>query len=181
MMQDIQYFACYNERDVDCVLDNMFGCVVTCYKVASKVPCITPLENYSSDSSRYITRTIIIRKCFHMLGLVMFIPATIIKPDFLAVGYAVAFAALVILELVKYQTIICVSNPLIRKMYGTVAPFGTELKRLMNYFTDERDLGDFTVTHIYLLLGCATPLWIVCAIGMEASQVIATISAYPGP
>ena len=37
----------------------------------------------------------------------------------------------------------------------------------MRRFVDSRDGGYFTVTHIYLLVGCATPLWIMSAVGLD--------------
>lgn len=34
----------------------------------------------------------------------------------------------------------------------------------MGHFIDKRDAGYFTVTHIYLLVGCATPLWLMLGV-----------------
>lgn len=56
------------------------------------------------DVNRYQIPNIIIRKCFHLLGLILFVPAIIIAPYFLALGYAVAFAAMLIVELIKYTS-----------------------------------------------------------------------------
>jgi hypothetical protein len=38
----------------------------------------------------------------------MFVPATAIAPRFLSIGYAVAFAALLIIELIKYLLVILI-------------------------------------------------------------------------
>jgi len=47
---------------------------------------------------------------------------------------------------------------------GSVPPFGKAIDAFMRSFTDKRDSGDIILTHTYLLLGCAMPLWMNGAI-----------------
>ena len=39
-------------------------------------------------------------------------------------------------------------------------PVGKIIKQFMNEFIDEKDNGILILTHIYLLLGCAIPVWV---------------------
>lgn len=40
-------------------------------------------------------------------------------------------------------------------------PIGDTLHDYMSCLTDDRDIGRVTLTHIYLLLGLALPVWLV--------------------
>lgn len=40
-----------------------------------------------------------------------------------------------------------------------VPPFGAHLQQFMEPFVDRRDQGVAVLTHMYLLLGCAIPIW----------------------
>jgi len=85
------------------------------------------------------------RKYFHGLALIMFIPGLILYPNFLSLSYGVALAILLIVEMCRY---------------AYFWPFGDTLNEYMSSFKDEKDVGNLVITHIYLLLGCAIPLWI---------------------
>eukprot|EP01113_Clastostelium_recurvatum_P003062 TRINITY_DN11326_c0_g1_i8.p1 TRINITY_DN11326_c0_g1~~TRINITY_DN11326_c0_g1_i8.p1 ORF type:complete len:339 (-),score=68.59 TRINITY_DN11326_c0_g1_i8:100-1116(-) len=87
---------------------------------------------------------IIVRKFFHLLALVLFVPGLMVDAPFLGVSYALACALFVFMETLKF---------------GRIPPLGPWLAAFMDGFTDARDQGVFTLTHIYLLLGCAVPLW----------------------
>lgn len=68
-----------------------------------------------------------------------------VAPDFLGLALAVALAGLVFLEMVRLNRV-----PL---LHSVVAPF-------MESFQDCQDASDLLLTHIYLLLACAVPLWL---------------------
>lgn len=53
-----------------------------------------------------------------------------------------------------------------------VPPFGAHLQQFMEPFVDRRDEGVAVLTHIYLLLGCAIPIW--------CDVVLRTVSREPG-
>ena len=67
----------------------------------------------------------------------------------LYLSFGVATAALVVVEVLR----------LFR-----VPPLGRLLHHFMAPYTDDRDDGPLILTHIYLLLGCAIPLWL-CGAG----------------
>lgn len=44
--------------------------------------------------------------------------------------------------------------------FGLIPPFGYRMDLFMKSFTDNRDLGVVILSHIYLLLGCSSTVWI---------------------
>ncbi|KAL6045949.1 dolichol kinase [Balamuthia mandrillaris] len=87
---------------------------------------------------------IIVRKYYHLLTIIMFVPGIFYQMDFLRLAFGVALSALLLIEY-------------IRKAH--IRPFGTYIHQFMHSFIDSRDLGFFFLTHIHLLLGCAIPVW----------------------
>jgi dolichol kinase len=88
---------------------------------------------------------IIVRKLYHLQALVMFVPAVALAPEFLSLSFGVATALLLFLEYVRACR---------------VPPLGVWLHAFMRSYTDQRDEGVAILTHLYLLLGCALPVWI---------------------
>lgn len=43
-------------------------------------------------------------------------------------------------------------------------PLGQTIHKFYAHFLDDRDMGHLVVTHLYLLLGCAFPLWLSCLV-----------------
>lgn len=87
----------------------------------------------------------IVRKFFHGIALFLFVPALFLRPEFLSISYALAIALMMGLELCRY---------------GHVWPFGDSLDFFINTYLDEKDSGELALTHLYLLFGCALPLWL---------------------
>lgn len=89
------------------------------------------------------------RKVFHFMMVAMFLPATFIDPTFCALGLAVVLAVFLLLDLVRASQLPPLSKP--------IANFLTP-------YVDGRDLrGPVVVSHIFLLIGCAIPLWLSLA------------------
>lgn len=44
--------------------------------------------------------------------------------------------------------------------FGKMYPFGPLVDNLMIKFVNDKDPGNILISHIYLLLGCAIPLWL---------------------
>jgi hypothetical protein len=65
----------------------------------------------------------------------------------LSLAYGVALAALLLLEYARMSR----HGPL---------PLGQAIHKFYAHFLDDRDMGHLVVTHLYLLLGCAFPLWL---------------------
>jgi dolichol kinase len=89
---------------------------------------------------------VVTRKWFHLIAILLFGPITWQFPQLLSLGYAVATCVLLVIETVRRDI------PGLQSFYVT--------------FLDDRkdDGGNIIVSHIFLILGCAAPLWISQAI-----------------
>ncbi|KAI5856222.1 hypothetical protein GGS23DRAFT_589089 [Durotheca rogersii] len=86
------------------------------------------------------------RKVFHFMMVAMFLPATYIDPAFAALALSGALAFFLLLDLLRASQLPPVSKPLA----SFLAPY-----------VDGRDLrGPVVISHIFLLIGCAIPLWL---------------------
>lgn len=85
------------------------------------------------------------RKIFHLLATVMFLPAIALEREFLSLALGAALGILLALELLR-----CAGCP----------PVAAALGRYYGGFLDARDGGCVIVTHLFLLLGCAIPVWL---------------------
>ena len=86
------------------------------------------------------------RKVFHFMMVAMFLPATFVDPTFAALGLSVVLAVFLLLDLLRASQLPPLSKP--------IAAFLTP-------YVDGRDLrGPVVVSHIFLLIGCAIPLWL---------------------
>lgn len=93
-------------------------------------------------------RKIIVRKGYHALAVILFLPALLTQPSLLSVALAVAFAVLAAVEVVRL---------------ANVSGISAQVHHFMSSFVDARDAGAFYVTHFTLLLGLAIPIWLTCA------------------
>lgn len=85
------------------------------------------------------------RKLFHALAVIMFVPGVLMEPAFLQLAFGVALSAFLYLEYLRYFAI---------------WPYGKSIHLFLTEFIDSRDLGPVILSHIYLLLGCAAPVWL---------------------
>ncbi|XP_077594198.1 dolichol kinase [Stigmatopora nigra] len=93
------------------------------------------------------------RKYFHVIAVATFVPGLIYDRRLLHVASAGCLAVFLFLEYVRYFRI---------------RPLGPALRRLLTLFLDERDSGPLILTHVYLLLGMALPVWLspaACKLG----------------
>lgn len=92
------------------------------------------------------------RKVFHGMMVAMFLPATFVDPTFASLALALVLAIFLLLDLFRASQL----PPLSRPLTHFLAPY-----------VDGRDhRGPVVVSHIFLLIGCATPLWLSLA-GIE--------------
>lgn len=110
------------------------------YYVAVLVPALA----LAPDARESALSQVVVRKYFHILALVMFVPTILLNVRFMALAFAVALAIFVVLESLR----ICDVPPVVAVMN----PF-------MQSYVDDRDEGRAVLTHIYLLLGCALPVF----------------------
>lgn len=88
------------------------------------------------------TRT---RKIFHILIVLVFAPGLIYQCQFLYVASTVVLAVFIVLETAR-----------VIRLY----PVADVLQSSISAYIDEKDSGKVALTPIYLLVGCAAPLWI---------------------
>lgn len=88
---------------------------------------------------------IMVRKGFHVLAVLMFVPALMYQPGFLRLSFALALGVFVVVETVRIWRI---------------PPFGEHVHGFLKAFTDSRDSGVLIISHFSLLLGCAIPVWL---------------------
>jgi dolichol kinase len=88
---------------------------------------------------------IIVRKYYHFLAVLLFVPAILLEPGLVALSYAVALALFILMEYIRL---------------ARMPPFGETMHEFMAAYLDVRDSGVVILTHTYLLIGCALPLWL---------------------
>lgn len=98
----------------------------------------------SSGSKKHQASTVI-RKYFHFIVVVTYIPGLIYDRKLLHVAAVVCLVVFILLEYIRYFTI---------------KPFGHLLRQLLSLFLDERDSGPLILSHIYLLLGMSISVWL---------------------
>lgn len=86
-----------------------------------------------------------IRKYFHVLIVLVFVPGLVYQCSLLLVASGMILAVFVLLEAVR----------LIR-----IVPFYDVLQQAVLTFVDAQDSGLVALTPIYLLSGCSLPLWL---------------------
>ncbi|KAH7295146.1 hypothetical protein KP509_27G034700 [Ceratopteris richardii] len=88
---------------------------------------------------------IMVRKVFHVMVVVMFIPALTSQQTFLHLAFSIALAVFVVIEMIRIMR---------------VPPLGEPVHRFMTAFTDARDSDLLILSHFSLLIGCALPVWL---------------------
>ncbi|KAG0311878.1 hypothetical protein BGZ97_011578 [Linnemannia gamsii] len=85
------------------------------------------------------------RKYYHALAVLMFVPGYLTDEPFMHIAFSVGLAALIFLEYIRYFAVV---------------PFGKEIHLFLVGFLDGRDGGPIILSHLYLLMGCAAPVWL---------------------
>ena len=89
------------------------------------------------------------RKVFHGMMVVMFMPTTFVDPTFVSLALILILALFLLLDLFRASQL----PPLSKPLTYFLAPY-----------VDGRDhRGPVIVSHIFLLIGCAIPLWLSLA------------------
>lgn len=86
-----------------------------------------------------------VRKIFHVLIILVFVPGLIYQCTLLYVASVLMFAVFIMLEIIRLIDL---------------PPFSNVLNTSVVTFLDEKDAGMIALTPIYLLIGCSLPLWI---------------------
>eukprot|EP00526_Cylindrotheca_closterium_P011622 CAMPEP_0113645530 /NCGR_PEP_ID=MMETSP0017_2-20120614/24005_1 /TAXON_ID=2856 /ORGANISM="Cylindrotheca closterium" /LENGTH=485 /DNA_ID=CAMNT_0000557283 /DNA_START=33 /DNA_END=1487 /DNA_ORIENTATION=+ /assembly_acc=CAM_ASM_000147 len=102
--------------------------------VVSFVPTRLVLE--TTDLS-----VVIRRKWFHAVAVILFSPVTQILPQLMSLSYAIALCVLAVLEDLRRDL------PALQSFY-------------LSFIDPTKDDPELIVSHMFLILGCALPLWI---------------------
>lgn len=95
------------------------------------------------------------RKLYHLLALMLFVPVLLLRPLFLQLALGIALALGLLLEFMRASL---------------APPLAEVLQSFVRANIDERDSGLFVLTHLYLLAGCAAPMWLSGYTGRCASD-----------
>jgi dolichol kinase len=95
------------------------------------------------DANRGQEVTIVARKWFHLVAVALFVPVTLFAPKLQSLSYAIALAALMVLEAIRSHV------PSVNAFYA----------RYVDRDKQERE-DSVLVSHMALVVGCAAPLWI---------------------
>ncbi|XP_024983399.1 dolichol kinase EVAN isoform X1 [Cynara cardunculus var. scolymus] len=104
---------------------------------------VSVLRFYKISKNSKIER-ILLRKYYHLVAVLMFVPALVFQPLFLNLAFGAALGVFLLLEIIRVWRI---------------WPLGPLVHQFMNAFTDHRDSDLLIVSHFSLLLGCALPIW----------------------
>jgi dolichol kinase len=89
------------------------------------------------------------RKIFHGMMVAMMLPTIFIDPTFIALALVLVLSLFLILDLLRASQLPPLSRP---------------LAYFLTPYVDGRDLrGPVVISHIFLLIGCAVPLWLSLA------------------
>eukprot|EP01006_Ploeotia_vitrea_P043249 TRINITY_DN66706_c0_g1_i2.p1 TRINITY_DN66706_c0_g1~~TRINITY_DN66706_c0_g1_i2.p1 ORF type:complete len:353 (+),score=9.77 TRINITY_DN66706_c0_g1_i2:62-1120(+) len=107
---------------------------------------------------------IVIRKYYHFLACIMFLPCIRNAPEFMGLAFSVSLVLLTVAEVSRRHNI---------------PPLGPPIHNFMCQFVDDRDHPQLYLTHVFLLLGCASPLWLANRLRLHPSPA-ATLLPYSG-
>ncbi|EDN95349.1 hypothetical protein SS1G_11226 [Sclerotinia sclerotiorum 1980 UF-70] len=86
------------------------------------------------------------RKVFHFMMVFILLPSTFVDPTYCALALSLILAIFLLLDMVRATQL---------------PPFSRWLARFLTPYVDGRDLrGPVVVSHIFLAIGCAVPLWL---------------------
>jgi len=114
--------------------------------------------------------TVVARKFFHFVAIVLFLPPTLVSPSMMALSYAVAAALLILIESLRVTVNLrdFIRTESVPSNGGSCRfgfwNIGLSVNDFYAAYFDEKDVsgkkGGFVVTHAALVCGCAAPLWL---------------------
>jgi dolichol kinase len=107
------------------------------------------------------TGTVITRKWFHLVAVLLFTPVTLAAPQLQSLSYAIALAVLMVMECVRRDI------PWVHQFYHSYLDNAKDLTGSM----DESVI----VSHMGLIVGCAAPLWISDSVQFQLDNTTARL------
>jgi len=117
-------------------------CMYCLGSIAAGIAVVLRLKDYVEVDTR--------RKVFHGMMVIMFLPTAFVDPAFVALAFAIILAVFLLLDLFRASQL----PPLSKPLTAFLAPY-----------VDGRDYrGPVIVSPLFLLIGCAMPLWLSLAV-----------------
>lgn len=127
---------------VDMVFLNNVRIYLMLYWVLLVTASLSVVYWYTSKETN-IPKTIV-RKMFHVIAVLIYLPAAL-DSQFMSLVSAIVFVGFVVCEVIRVFKI---------------KPFGDVLDIYLQPFRDKQDVGIVILTHVYLLFGLSFPFWI---------------------
>jgi dolichol kinase len=139
------YFYALRKEPIMFVLQYMLATETRIGLVAywAALLCVTLAAPPLRGKSRTVAR-----KAYHVLAIAIFVPGVAADTTFTAFASACALALMLVLEAVRVSDV---------DVLGA-----WKIALVTEALRDDRDAGPVVLTHIYLLIGCAAPLWAAC-------------------
>jgi dolichol kinase len=133
------------------------------YWVVVLVTTMAPVALVSNASFNNGRLTIVARKWFHLVAVLLFAPVTAAAPQLQSLSYAIALAGLMVLEAIRLHV------PALDAFYI----------RFLDPVKEER-LDLIIASHMALVVGCAAPLWIAecCSWPADSSGIKMLLSLW---
>ncbi|CAH0058999.1 unnamed protein product [Clonostachys solani] len=146
----------YDEDDKQChmgwvqhIRHNDFGEANTRLLIAAYWVCVFVVGLLTVFRLKEIYEVDTRRKVFHFMMVGILLPATFVDPTFAGLALSLILAIFLILDLLRASQL----PPLSKPIASFLAPY-----------VDGRDFrGPVVISHIFLLIGCAIPLWLALA------------------
>ncbi|PVV03327.1 hypothetical protein BB560_002203 [Smittium megazygosporum] len=122
-----------------------FGVVIYCILVLLVFTLI--YQRYLSELDSFNSKFLLYmrRKYFHLLIIFLIVPPLYVSPTTCSLSLSFAFFGMCVSEFVRVLD------------FGG---FGKQISEFYKSSLDEKDSGKLAMSHIYLLFGCAFPIWI---------------------
>lgn len=142
-------WALLNRDDLGAANIRMLICIYCLTIIATGLAVVFRLSAVADVDTR--------RKVFHGMMVAMFLPTIFIDPAFVSLALILILAIFLLLDLFRASQL----PPLSRPLTYFLAPY-----------VDGRDhRGPVIVSHIFLLIGCAIPLWLSLAAIARTGQI----------
>ncbi|XP_064480256.1 dolichol kinase-like [Ornithodoros turicata] len=114
-----------------------------CLMISWLLLTLAAIAFVSYYTTYYTKSSTVVRKVFHVVVVLVFIPGAVLDPDLMYLACGSILGVFMLLESVRTLRI---------------PPFGARIHDAFGMFLDEKDCGAFVLTPVYLFIGCATPL-----------------------
>ena len=117
--------------------------VIASYPTFRLLSLQPPTTESANNKNKNEQSVVVTRKWFHLIAVLLFGPITWQFPQLMSLSYAIATCILIVLETLRSD-----DAPLLQSFYFA-------------FLDDKKDKGEcIIISHVFLIVGCAIPLWI---------------------